>query len=270
MEALITLLPGDGIGPEVATAGRAALEAVASKYSHKFRFSEQLIGGASIDACGDPLPSDTIAACKDSNAVLLGAVGGPKWSDPNATVRPEQGLLKLRSTLGVYANLRPVNVYPELAGASPLKNERLEGVDLMVVRELTGGIYFGEKSRSDTSASDLCAYHRHEVERIIRTAAELARKRQVVFRRQGQCPGNVATLEGHYRPIDGQRLSRHRTGNAARRRRCNAPAQPAGRFRRHRHGEYVRRHSNGRGFHALGLARHAAVGVTRRFGARPV
>jgi 3-isopropylmalate dehydrogenase len=177
MEALITLLPGDGIGPEVATAGRAALEAVASKYSHKFRFSEQLIGGASIDACGDPLPSDTIAACKDSDAVLLGAVGGPKWSDPNAAVRPEQGLLKLRSTLGVYANLRPVNVYPELAGASPLKNERLEGVDLMVVRELTGGIYFGEKSRSDTSASDLCTYHRHEVERIIRTAAELARKR---------------------------------------------------------------------------------------------
>jgi 3-isopropylmalate dehydrogenase len=178
MEALITLLPGDGIGPEVAAAGRQVLERIADRYGHGFEFSEQLMGGAAIDACGDPLPADTVAACKDSDAVLLGAVGGPKWSDPNAAVRPEQGLLGLRALLGVYANLRPVNVYPELAGASPLKTEKLKGVDLIVVRELTGGIYFGEKSRSESTATDLCTYHTHEIERIVRVAAKLAGERR--------------------------------------------------------------------------------------------
>ena len=178
MEALITLLPGDGIGPEVAAAGRQVLERIANRYGHGFEFSEQLMGGAAIDACGDPLPADTVAACKDSDAVLLGAVGGPKWSDPNAAVRPEQGLLGLRALLGVYANLRPVNVYPELAGASPLKAEKLEGVDLIVVRELTGGIYFGEKSRTGSTATDLCTYHTHEIERIVRVAAKLAGERR--------------------------------------------------------------------------------------------
>ena len=178
MEALITLLPGDGIGPEVAAAGRQVLERIAERYGHGFEFSEQLIGGAAMDACGDPLPPDTIAACKDSNAVLLGAVGGPKWSDPNAAVRPEQGLLRLRATLGVFANLRPVSVYPELAGASPLKAAKLEGVDMIVVRELTGGIYFGEKSRTESTATDLCTYHTHEIERIVRVAARLAGERR--------------------------------------------------------------------------------------------
>lgn len=178
MEALITVLPGDGIGPEVAAAGRAVLERIAERHGHRFKFSEQLIGGAAIDAIGEPLPDGTVASCKDSNAVLLGAVGGPKWSDPNAPVRPEQGLLGLRSVLGVFANLRPVTVYPELAAASPIRAEILEGVDIVVVRELTGGIYFGEKSRDEFSASDICKYHTHEIERIVRVAAQLASGRR--------------------------------------------------------------------------------------------
>ncbi len=138
----------------------------------------QQIGGAAIDATGNPLPDDTAASCERCDAVLLGAVGGPKWSDPNVTVRPEQGLLKLRALLGVYANLRPVKVIPELAAASPLKAEILEGVDLLVVRELTGGIYFGEKTRTKDTASDLCTYSRYEVERIVRVAAKLATGRR--------------------------------------------------------------------------------------------
>jgi len=138
----------------------------------------QQIGGAAIDTTGTPLPDETAASCERCDAVLLGAVGGPKWSDPNAPVRPEQGLLKLRALLGVYANLRPVKVIPELAGASPLKAEILEGVDLLVVRELTGGIYFGEKTRTADTASDLCTYSRTEVERIVRVAAKLAGARR--------------------------------------------------------------------------------------------
>jgi len=171
-------LPGDGIGPEVSTAGQRVLEVVASHYGHDFVFAEQLIGGAAIDAAGDPLPAATIDSCKRSDAVLLGAVGGPKWSDPNAAIRPEQGLLKLRSVLQVYANLRPVKVNAELAAASPLRPEILAGTDLVVVRELTGGIYFGEKTRDADSASDLCTYHRHEIERIVRIAATLASERR--------------------------------------------------------------------------------------------
>ncbi len=178
MEAVITLLPGDGIGPDVVTAAHEALDAVANKYGHRFKYEEELIGGAAIDACGDPLPPATIQSCKRSDAVLLGAVGGPKWSDPGAAIRPEQGLLKLRSVLGVYANLRPVKIYKELAGASPLRPEILAGVDLLVVRELTGGIYFGEKTRDANSATDLCVYHTHEIERIVRVAARLATARR--------------------------------------------------------------------------------------------
>jgi 3-isopropylmalate dehydrogenase len=124
------------------------------------------------------MPAETYASCAASDAVLLGAVGGPKWSDPNATVRPEQGLLKLRADLGVYANLRPVKIIPQLTDASPLKNELLSDVDMIVVRELTGGIYFGEKTRTESSASDLCTYHTHEVERIVRIAARLATDRR--------------------------------------------------------------------------------------------
>ena len=178
MEAVITLLPGDGIGPDVTVSARRVMQAAADKYGHRFEFQEEMMGGVAIDAKGNPLPEETISACEASDAVFLGAVGGPKWSDPNAKLRPEQGLLKLRSVLGVYANLRPVRIYPELASASPLKAEILEGVDLLVVRELTGGIYFGDKTRDATSASDLCIYHSHEIERIVRVAARLAAGRR--------------------------------------------------------------------------------------------
>ncbi|MEO1244046.1 MAG: 3-isopropylmalate dehydrogenase [Pseudomonadota bacterium] len=178
MNALITLLPGDGIGPEVIDAASRVLERTAEVYGHRFEFEAQLIGGAAIDASGNPLPPDTVASCEESDAVLLGAVGGPKWSDPNASVRPEQGLLQLRSVLGVFANLRPVRVNPHLAAASPLRPELVRNVDLMVVRELTGGIYFGDKQRSESSASDLCTYTVAEVERIVHVAARLASGRR--------------------------------------------------------------------------------------------
>lgn len=178
MDALITLLPGDGIGPEVTAAGRSVLQAIAARFGHRFEFDVQAIGGAAIDAFGTPLPDATIASCQRSSAVLLGAVGGPKWSDPNAAMRPEQGLLLLRSLLGVFANLRPVKVIPELAAASPLKAEILVGVDLLVIRELTGGIYFGAKTRTEDSASDLCVYSVSEVERIVRVAARMAGARR--------------------------------------------------------------------------------------------
>ncbi len=178
MDALITLLPGDGIGPDVTDCAKRVLDVVATRYDHKFRFDTQLIGGAAIDAKGDPLPATTVTSCQAADAVFLGAVGGPKWSDPNARIRPEQGLLKLRSILGVFANIRPVKIYSELVGASPLKPEILDGVDLLVVRELTGGIYFGEKTRDETSASDLCTYTVSEIERIVRVAATLASGRR--------------------------------------------------------------------------------------------
>lgn len=178
MEALITVLPGDGIGPEVADAGCRVLDAVARRFGHRFRLVEKLVGGAAIDATGKPLPAETLASCKQSQAVLLGAVGGPKWSDPEAEIRPEQGLLALRAELGVFANLRPVSIIPELAAASPLRPELLADVDIMVIRELTGGIYFGQKSRDSHSATDTCVYHVNEIERIVRIAAGIARDRK--------------------------------------------------------------------------------------------
>ena len=144
MQASIALLPGDGIGPEVVAAGVRVLDEVASKGGHIFSYSRHLIGGCAIDATGTALTPETLAACQAAKAVLLGAVGGPKWDDPNAKVRPEQGLLALRKGLGVFANLRPVKVHPRLAGASPLRPEKLTGVDMIVVRELTGGLYFGQ------------------------------------------------------------------------------------------------------------------------------
>ncbi len=178
MEAKITLLPGDGIGPEVTECARRVLDVVASKFDHDFGFDTQLIGGIAIDQHKNPLPDATIVSCEAADAVFLGAVGGPKWSDPNASIRPEQGLLKLRATLGVYANIRPVKVYSELVAASPLRADILDGVDMVIVRELTGGIYFGEKTRDEFSASDLCTYTVSEVERIVRVAAKLAAKRK--------------------------------------------------------------------------------------------
>lgn len=179
----IALLPGDGIGPEVVAEGRRALEAVAEIAGARFHFEEGLIGGAAIDATGMPLPEETTALCRASHAVLLGAVGGPRWDDPAARVRPEQGLLGIRRALGLYANLRPVRPHPALREASPLRPERLAGVDLVVVRELTGGIYFGEKAvealhGGGERARDVCVYDTAEVERIIRIGAQLARTRR--------------------------------------------------------------------------------------------
>jgi 3-isopropylmalate dehydrogenase len=178
MHAKIVVLAGDGIGPEVTHEGVRVLEAVASRFGHDFKFEAHLIGGAAIDAMQSALPASTLSACGTADAVLLGAVGGPKWSDPNATIRPEQGLLGLRKGLGLFANLRPVTLHPSLLDASPLKPEVLKGTDIMVVRELTGGIYFGEKRRTADSASDLCTYTVEEIERVTRVAGKLARNRR--------------------------------------------------------------------------------------------
>jgi len=178
MRATIAVLPGDGIGPEVIAQALRCLAAVARLYGHEFALTEYPFGGAAIDAAGEPLPAATLAACRAADAVLLGAIGGPKWSSPQAQVRPEEGLLALRSALGAFANLRPVSVHPALAAASTLKPAVIEGVDLMFVRELTGGIYFGEKRRDEQQASDLCVYSVAEVERIVRVAAQLARARR--------------------------------------------------------------------------------------------
>jgi len=169
----IVTLPGDGIGPEIMAPTLQLLQALG-----EFEFEEHLFGGACIDAHGTALTDEVLEACRKSDAVLLAAVGGPKWdtTDP-AKPRPEQGLLGLRKGLGLYANLRPVKPLPALYEASPLRRERIEGTDLLVVRELTGGIYFGEKTRTQTTASDLCAYSTEEIERIARTAFGAARRK---------------------------------------------------------------------------------------------
>ncbi|WP_372018316.1 3-isopropylmalate dehydrogenase [Pseudoxanthomonas sp. 10H] len=178
MHANIVVLPGDGIGPEIVSATLPVLEAVAARHGHTFAFEEHDIGGIAIDRHGVPLPEATLQAAKKADAILLGAVGGPKWSDPNAAVRPEQGLLAIRKGLGLFANLRPVAPHAAALGASPIKAELLAGVDIMVVRELTGGIYFGDKTRSESDATDLCRYTVAEVERVVRSAARLARQRR--------------------------------------------------------------------------------------------
>jgi 3-isopropylmalate dehydrogenase len=172
MSGHVALLPGDGIGPEILPCATAVLDAVAPG---QFTYSEHPFGGAAIDATGEPLPEETLAACRAADAVLLAAVGGPKWD--HGGPRPEAGLLGIRKALGLFANLRPVKAIPALAGASPLKD--VDGVDLLVVRELTGGIYFGAKEEGTEQASDLCAYSREEVERIARVAFEAARSRVV-------------------------------------------------------------------------------------------
>ena len=144
MQADFVLLPGDGIGPEIVAQAKRVLTAVATAFGHEFRMTEHLMGGCAIDACGNPLPDETLQACRQSQAVLLGAVGGPKWDDPRAKTRPEVGLLKIRRELGLFANLRPAQVYPELAGASALRAEVVAGLDILIIRELTGDIYFGQ------------------------------------------------------------------------------------------------------------------------------
>lgn len=174
----ILVIPGDGIGPEVTTWGKAVLEKVGSIYGHEFTFDEALMGHASIEATGSALPDETLAKAKASDAILFGAVGHIKYdNDPTAKVRPEQGLLKIRKELGLYANLRPIMLFDELLDASSLKPEILKGTDILFFRELTGDVYFGEKTKGEGFSSDLMIYHRYEVERIAKKAYEAARAR---------------------------------------------------------------------------------------------
>lgn len=178
MQAKIVLLPGDGIGPEIVEQAKLVLMAVASKYGHEFTFETHLMGGCAIDATGSALPDETLNACRGADAILLGAVGGPKWDDPRAKTRPEAGLLKIRKELGLFANLRPVNPHPQMIDASPLKREIISGVDILFVRELTGGIYFGASGRRTgphgEEAFNEMTYSVPEVERVVRIAGEAA------------------------------------------------------------------------------------------------
>lgn len=182
MDAKIALLPGDGIGPEVVDQARKALEAVAGRFGHTFTFTTHLIGGCAIDAHGEALPNETLEACRKSDAILLGAVGGPKWDDPKAKTRPEVGLLKIRKELQLFANLRPIKPSPHLLDASPLKADIIAGTDILFVRELTGGLYFGESGRkphaTGEEAYNVMIYNTLEVERVVRVAADLARARR--------------------------------------------------------------------------------------------
>ena len=174
----ILIIPGDGIGVEVTTWGKAVLEKIAGQYGHTFTYDEALMGHEAIEATGSPLPDETLAKAKASDAILFGAVGHAKYdNDPSAKVRPEQGLLGIRKALGLYANLRPIMLFDELLNASSLKPEILKGTDILFFRELTGDVYFGEKKRTEDSASDLMIYHRYEVERIAIKAYEAARLR---------------------------------------------------------------------------------------------
>jgi 3-isopropylmalate dehydrogenase len=183
MQADIVVLAGDGIGAEVVPQGVRVLRSVGDRFGHVFRFTEQPIGGTAIDEFGDPLPEFSLGACQKANAVLLGAVGGPKWDDPAASVRPEQGLLRLRKGLGLYANLRPIKVFPALRDATPLKAGRVSGVDILIVRELTGGLYFGEprfrkRTPEGVRAVDTLEYSEREIRRIVRLALQLAQGRR--------------------------------------------------------------------------------------------
>lgn len=177
MEAKIVVLAGDGIGPEVTAETTKVLDTVGEKFGHSFAYDNQLMGGCAIDQKGTSLPDETVDACKAADAILLGAVGGPKWDDPNAADRPERGLLAIRKELNLFANMRPVKLHPQLVSASTLKPEVLEGVDLLVVRELTGGVYFGKREEAGEAgqeAYDTMSYTRPEIERIVRLAADAA------------------------------------------------------------------------------------------------
>ena len=182
MDAKIVLLPGDGIGPEVVAQAERVLNQVAETSGHSFELSSHPMGGNAIDDFGDPLPAATLEACKDSNAILLGAVGGPRWDDPNAATRPESGLLRVRKELGLFANLRPIKTYTALLESSPLRREIVEGVDILCYRELTGGIYFGQSGRREHASGEEAysemVYSTGEVERIVRLAGMAARNRK--------------------------------------------------------------------------------------------
>ncbi|MCA9723920.1 MAG: 3-isopropylmalate dehydrogenase, partial [Kurthia sp.] len=178
MEKKITVLPGDGIGPEVVTAAVEVLGAIAQKYDHQFHFAYGAIGGVAIDQYQDPLPQNTISLCEESDAILLGAVGGPKWDHNPADLRPEKGLLRIRKHFDLFSNLRPVQAIPSMLKSSPLKEDIVKDVDLLIVRELTGGLYFGERHRTENEALDSLTYTREEIERIVDNAFTLARLRR--------------------------------------------------------------------------------------------
>lgn len=182
MKKNIAVLPGDGIGPEIIAQAKGVLETVAAKYNHEFIFKEGMVGACAIDECGDPYPEETHRLCMESDAVLFGAIGDPKYdNNPNAKVRPEQGLLKMRKSLGLFANLRPIEPFSALIDRSPLQRKRIEGANLMIVRELTGGLYFGEprgRSENGNTAFDTCVYSKEEIIRIAEKAFDLARARR--------------------------------------------------------------------------------------------
>lgn len=171
-------LPGDGVGTEVYASAVQVLGVISERFGVTFELDEQLLGGAAVDATGDPLPPATIAAGKRADAILLGAIGGPKWDNNPAEQRPEKGLLRIRAEFGLFCNLRPVMTHPALHAFSPIRPERLQNVDLVIVRELTGGIYFGERRRDANSAEDVCSYTRDEIARVTRKACDLAMLRQ--------------------------------------------------------------------------------------------
>lgn len=179
MELKIAVLAGDGIGPEISAEGVKVMKAICSKFGHQVTFTEALCGAAAIDAVGNPFPEETLKACQDADAVLFSAVGDPRFdNNPNAKVRPEQGLLAMRKQLGLFANIRPVQTFDCLIHKSPLKDELVRGADFVCIRELIGGMYFGEKKEGDDYAYDTNAYSRHEVERILKVAFEYAQRRR--------------------------------------------------------------------------------------------
>lgn len=179
MKLNIAVLAGDGIGPEISKQGVAVMAAVCKKFGHEVNFTEALVGAAAIDAVGDPFPDDTYNICKEADAVLFSSVGDPKFdNNPNATIRPEQGLLAMRKKLGLFANIRPVQTFDCLIHKSPLKDELVRGADFICIRELTGGMYFGEKKEGDEFAYDTNAYSRAEVERILKVAYAYAERRR--------------------------------------------------------------------------------------------
>ena len=259
MTERIVLLPGDGIGPEIMAAARQLLDAVG-----EFEFDEQLVGGASIDAHGTPLTDEVLDACRNADAVLLAAVGGPKWdtTDPDAP-RPEQGLLGLRKELGLFANIRPVRPSPALLDASPLKRERIEGTDLIVVRELTGGIYFGDRGLTATPPTTPASTARGRSSASPWSASGWrgARSRASTRRTSSRPRASGGRPWSAWRESEDTAARAHARGQ----RRHAARGEPD-RVRRAPHGEHVRRHPQRRGRDAHGLARHAAERLAWRIG----
>ena len=266
MNYTIALIRGDGIGPEIVGSAVRVLEKVGQKFGHTFTFRDYLMGGCAIDACGTPLPEETVQGCLASDSVLLGAVGGPKWDKNPAALRPEKGLLGIRAALGLYTNLRPAKLYPALAEECPLRADIVaKGFDLLIVRELTGGIYFGERGRREgkygPEAYDTEAYSVMEIERIARVAFETAKKRG------GKLVSidKANVLAPHWGGIPGSRPFGHAGGQ----RRHAARALPFP-VRRGRHLQHVRRYPLGRSLANHRFHRPSALRLPRGRHTRPV